>query len=109
MFNLVFHTEKYPCSWNKAFIVTVFKSGEKGDPNNYRGISLINNLAKIFSAVLNNRIMLHMKDKFSPVQFGFRPNHRTTDSVFIVKTLFKIHVMGHRQLRTLDIISRYEF
>ena len=87
LFNLIFQTGCYPDSWNKAFIVTVFKSGDKEDPNNYRGISLVNTLAKIFSAVLNNRIMLYMKDKFSAVQFGFRPNHRTADSVFIVKTL----------------------
>ena len=87
LFNLIFDTEFYPCSWNKAFIVTVFKSGEKGDPNNYRGISLINTLAKILSAVLNNRLMIHMKERFSLTQFGFRPNHRTADSVFIVKTL----------------------
>jgi hypothetical protein len=28
-----------------------------------------------------------MKDKFSNVQFGFRPNMRTADSLFIFKTL----------------------
>ena len=63
------------------------KSGDPFDPNNYRGISLLNGIAKIFSAILNNRIMLHMKDNFSNVQFRFRPNMRTADSLFIFKTL----------------------
>ena len=87
LFNLILETGFYPDSWNKAFIIPVFKSGDFQDPNNYRGISLLNGLSKIFSAVLNNRIMTHMYDKFSQVQFGFRPNHRTTDSIFIFKTL----------------------
>jgi hypothetical protein len=29
----------------------------------------LNGIFKIFSAILNNRIMLHMEDKFSNVQF----------------------------------------
>jgi hypothetical protein len=63
------------------------KSGDPLDPNNHRGISLLNGIAKIVSAILNNRIMLHMKDRFSNVQFGFRPNMRTADSLFLFKTL----------------------
>jgi hypothetical protein len=31
--------------------------------------------------------MLHMKDTISKVQFGFRPNIRTADSLFIFKTV----------------------
>ena len=70
-----------------SYIVPIFKSGDPLDPNNYRGISLLNGIAKLFSAILNNRIMIHMRDKFSNVQFGFRTNLRTTDSLFLFKTL----------------------
>ena len=75
----------YPTSWLSSYIVPIHKSGDPFDPNNYRGISLLSGIAKIFSAILNNRLMLHMKDKFSNVQFG--PNMRTADRLFIFKTL----------------------
>jgi hypothetical protein len=39
------------------------------------------------SAILNNRIMLHMKDTFSNIQSGFRANMRTAESLFLFKTL----------------------
>jgi hypothetical protein len=87
LFNMIFSSEVYPTSWLSSYIVPIHKSGDPFDPNNYRGISLLNGITKIVSAILNNRIMLHMKDRFSNVQFGFRPNMRTADSLFLFKTL----------------------
>ena len=54
--------------------------------NNYRG-SLQNCIAKLFSAALNCRVVAHYEDKFGIQQFRFRVNHRTTDSIFILKSL----------------------
>jgi hypothetical protein len=87
LFNMIFSSGVYPTSWLSSCIVPIHKSGDPFDPNKYRDISPLNGIAKLFSVILNNRIMLHMKDKFSNVQFGFRPNMRTADSLFIFKTL----------------------
>ena len=87
VFNLIMKTGYYPEIWNKSFLVPIHKSGKKEDPSNYRGISLINCLSKIFSAVLNKRLSKLMENQFSKSQFGFRENHRTSDSVFILKAL----------------------
>ena len=105
LFNLIFSSECYPESWNKAYIISVFKSGDKDDPNNYRGISLLNGIAKIFSAVLNNRIMNYMKDKFSELQFGFRPNRRTTDSIFIFKTLINKYLSLYKKKQYICFVD----
>ena len=32
----------YPKSWKESFTIPIYKSGDKNDPNNYRGVSLIN-------------------------------------------------------------------
>lgn len=45
-----------PEKWNKAVIVPVWKKGDKRDPQNYRGISLIPVMMKIYSKVLTNRL-----------------------------------------------------
>ena len=54
---------------------------DKLNINNYCGISLQNCIAKLFSAALNSRLVSFDEDKFADQQFGFRANHRTTDSI----------------------------
>jgi hypothetical protein len=94
--------------WLSSYIVPIHKSGDPFDPNNYRGISLLNGIAKIFSAILNNRIMLHMKDKFSNVQFVFRPNMRTADSLFIFKTLINKYFNLLKKIRVITKLPNSE-
>jgi hypothetical protein len=47
---------------------------------------LQNCIAKLFSTVLNSRLVSFYEDKFVDQQFGFRANHRTTDTIFILKS-----------------------
>ena len=56
-------------------------------PNNYKGVSLINCLPQIVNTILNNRLIKIIEDQLSNSQFGFRENHKTADSIFILKSL----------------------
>ena len=85
-FSLTLDSGKYPSNWRKSFIILLHTSGDKLNVNNYRG-SLQNCIAKLFSAALNSRVVAHYEDKFAIQQFGFRVNHGTTDSIFILKSL----------------------
>jgi hypothetical protein len=87
LFNLILDSGKYPSNRRTSFIILIHKVGDKLDINNYRGISLQNCIAKLFSAAINCRIVTYYEDKFAMQQFGFRVNHRTTDSIFILKCL----------------------
>ena len=55
---MTFNEGLFPTSWGIGIIVSIFKSGMKTNPGNYRGISLLSNLSKIFTSVINQRIML---------------------------------------------------
>ena len=68
MFNYIFDKGIYPKSWC-----------------NYRGITLINVVAKIFSTLLRNRINKWCEDEtiFNQAQFGFRDKRSTVDCIFI--------------------------
>jgi len=94
LFNLILDSDKYPYAWRHSFIIPLHKSGNKNDLNNYRGISLQNCIEKLFSSALNKRLMTHYEDLFSKHQFGFRANHRTSDSLFILKTLITKYVLN---------------
>ena len=55
LLNLIFLAH-YPISWTVAKLNMLYKKGNSMDCNNYRGISIINSMAKIYDYILNNRL-----------------------------------------------------
>ena len=58
LLNKLFLSSIYPQSWAIAKLFTIFKKGDKNLPSNYRGITIINCLAKLFDMILCKRIQL---------------------------------------------------
>ena len=56
LYNRMFNTGEYPSSWGEGIITPIFKKGDVNNSSNYRGITLINILAKIYSQLLLNRL-----------------------------------------------------
>ena len=56
LFNLAFYAGLYPTSWMYAKLSMLFKKGDKMSCDNYRVISIINIIAKIYNYVLYNLI-----------------------------------------------------
>jgi hypothetical protein len=59
MFDKCFNYGLVPTAWLKAVIIPVPKSSTKDPfvPLNYRGISLLSCVCKVFSGIINNRVM----------------------------------------------------
>ena len=57
LFNGILTSGIFPNSWLTAVLIPVFKKGDQRDPNNYRGISLASCLAKLFTNIINNRLI----------------------------------------------------
>jgi len=75
LFTLISITEKFPTSWKLAKIVPVFKKGEKNKIENYRPISNICSIAKVFEKLILQSIEAEceMSEKriFGNNQHGF--------------------------------------
>ena len=56
MYNRLFLNAEYPRLWGEGIIVPIFKGGCLDEASNYRGITLINIMGKIFSQILLNRL-----------------------------------------------------
>ena len=58
-------------------------------PGNYRGISLLSNLSKVFTGTSNCRIVRwsEVKNIIAECQAGFRQGRSTVDQLFILKTI----------------------
>ena len=82
--NLSFATGIYPSKLKEAKVIPIFKN--KGNPlntPNYRPISLLSNLDKIFEKIVHKR-MYSFLDKYNCIyelQFGFRAKHSTSHAL----------------------------
>ena len=55
--NHVWLTEACPEQWGQGAICLLFKDGDKRDPLNYRGITLLSVVGKVFASLVNVRLM----------------------------------------------------
>ena len=56
LFNKIFDLEYFPESWSEVYIVPLHKKGSLDDVSNFRGITLLSTLEKLFTHILNNRL-----------------------------------------------------
>ena len=91
LFNRILCYGDFPTAWKSAYITPVHKGGSPDDPNNYRGISILSCVAKLFNTILTKRLdnFLEQKDLISPLQIGFTKKARTSDHMFVLRTLIE--------------------
>ena len=92
-FNLVFSTGCLPTSWLRSIINPTPKGAGKYlyIPTNYMGISLISCVGKLYSAVLNDRLVeyLGLLNLIADKQNGFRKDRSCEDHVFVLDSVVK--------------------
>ena len=98
LFNKILETGVFPDLWSDAVIVPIHKSGSREDPGNYRGVSLLSCLSKIFTKILNNRLVkwANENQKMFEPQAGFTKGRSCTDHIFILQTLIHKYVQRKR-------------
>ena len=77
--NLSLKSGVHPDKLKIAIVIPIYKKGSKLLASNYRPISLLSNINKIFEKVIFSRVYEFL-DKFNclyPLQFGFRKKHST--------------------------------
>ena len=66
--------EHLPPQFTMAILVALFKKGDVDDTNNYRGISLMSTVAKLFHLFLMHRVREALDPWLSPTQNAYRPS-----------------------------------
>uniref|UniRef100_A0A0P4VTV9 Reverse transcriptase domain-containing protein n=1 Tax=Scylla olivacea TaxID=85551 RepID=A0A0P4VTV9_SCYOL len=76
----------WPLVWKEARVVPVHKRSSRSDPKNYRPISLLSVVGKVFERVVADVVCRHLQDNYllSDQQFGFRPGRSTSDLLMLL-------------------------
>ena len=83
LFNYSLRCGKVPLEWKSALVYPVLKGGNSEDVGNYRPVSVLPIIVKIFERLLHRQLYryLQMHSILYSTQSGFRPQHTTQDVV----------------------------
>ena len=89
LFNMLFERGYFPEEWSEGYIIPLHKKGSIHDVENYRGITLLSTLGKLFTRVLNNRLSEWAESYYVLIeaQAGFRAHMGTVDNIFVLHGL----------------------
>lgn len=83
LFNAIITSGKFPLAWKRAKVVTIYKrTGEKTDPANYRPISLLSCLSKLFEVCIYKQLYPVIEPHLPRCQHAFRKGHSITTALF---------------------------
>ena len=94
LFNKIMNSGIYPERWSRAILCSLHKGGDIDEPGNYRGISLLSVIGKIFTKVLNERLVQWAKENGEcyEEQAGYKKGYSTVDQIF------NLHALGQKYL-----------
>ena len=78
LMNQIIHTGEFPKQLKIAKVKPLFKKGNQSSFTNYRPMSLLRSISKVFEHVITSQLMEYFITKSVCLQqFGFRPGHST--------------------------------
>ena len=108
LFNIILETGILPRSWLEGYIIPVFKNkGDPTDASNYRPISILSCMGKLFTSVLKNRItnFIDANNFLNENQAGFRKGYLCFDHIFTLHSL--IEILKKKKKKTVLCIHRF--
>ena len=62
LFNMSLHTHHLQADWKKAGVTPIYKgTGEVNEPNNYRPISVVSHISKMFEKCINHQLLQYFE------------------------------------------------
>ena len=99
-----------PESWRRTKLKVIFKKGDLELPSNYRPISIIPVVAKLYSTILYKRTRALCDKRLADEQFSFRQGRGCADAVHILRTVIEKSAEWGEELwvATLDVEKAFD-
>ena len=83
LFNSSLRSGQVPEEWKAAYITPVPKKGNNDDVSNFRPVSVLPVVGKVFERLVHNQLYSYLQEHkmLDSAQFGFRPGHSTQDTL----------------------------
>lgn len=112
LLQMCWEQERVPHEWLLGVIVPILKKGDKRCLDNYRGITLLSVVGKLYTSLLNARIMRYAESKGVLIdeQGGFRPRRGTRNHVFMLSEICRNRASVHQNTYAcfIDLRKAYD-
>ena len=71
----------------RGALLSLSGKGDRQDCNNYRGVTLLSVLGKVFAQIILDRVHHHLLEHQRPEQSGFTPKRSTIDRILALRDL----------------------
>ena len=85
----IWNSEVMPDDWKTGLIVPMYKEGDKMNRANYRDITLLSVVYKVFSNILLQKLSTYTQEIIGDYQCGFRKQRSTADQIFVVRQVME--------------------
>ena len=112
LFNLVLDSGLIPSDWCIGIIMPLYKNkGSIHDPDNYRGITLLSCIGKLFTSAINARLTNYLDNigAIGDEQAGFREGHSTMDHAFTLHSIIDIYLQKRKRVYCAFVDYRKAF
>ena len=112
LLNASLRLQKFPDIWKRANVLPLFKKDDDTIRTNYRPVSLLCTLSKVFERIVFKYVFNYFRDNFiiTLFQFGFLPGHSTTTQLIEMYHYFCKEVSDGKEIRVvfLDISKAFD-
>ena len=100
LFNYILDKKSFPRQRAKGVIIPIYKKGDPNEPSNYRGITLVSCLGKLFTIIVNERLKKRalQNDIITDAQFGFKADYSTVDAIFILDSFINKMIKNKKKV-----------
>ena len=113
LFNFIFDSGIFTDMWPDGLLSYLYKRGNRLNPDNYRGITLLSVLGKLFTRVLNNRLELWAENYriYVESQNVFCKGRGTVDSIFVLHNVINEFMEKGNKLYTcfIDFSKAFDY
>ena len=109
-FNNDLSCSEYPAKLKCADITSILKKDDKTDKTNYRPISILPNLSKIYEQFMQIQMYPYLNMIFSKFQFGFRKGYNAQHCLIAIIKKWQnfLDVGGHTCVLLTDLSKAFE-
>ena len=97
IFNISVNTGTFPDLLKLSETIPIYKKGSKIETSNYRPISLLSNINKLFEKMMYNRVYSFLESNkcIYNLQFGFRSKHSTNHTLIEITEKIRCALDNH--------------